>query len=582
MIHKLLNSTLAIIISSTLANAGVEKFVIPAINDTLIFENSTISNSQSKLETRLTIGEPKSLSFVLKSSTNLNNLTLNIGNLSGDNGTIQASNLDISIVKNWYQYHQNTNNNGYTRVLEPELLLKDESGLVAQNDTNMLRDINGDYINISEYKASKMLKDISFKDATTLKPFGLSKNKNKQFWITLKIPKETKTGIYTGKISLKSGMSTLSSIDVKVEVLPFILSTPLIENHIYYDSALNHPNIAYKRDTTALLGELQNLQEHLSNPMISENISSLDNFKSYLQLRKDAKFDTSKPLYIQESYNFHFNDTTVNKQTELDNLTQRVKELITLIRAEGFSGDVYLYGTDEPTSEKLLAQRDIWNAIHEGGAKVFCALSTEQANYEEIKSMADILDLAIVSYKPDALLADEYHKHNHKIGTYANPQAGKIAPNTYRKNYGLYLWQNNYDFASTWAYQGHDGVSWNVFDYNDVYGDGSKKSFYDESFTYPATNGAINTIEWEGWRESVIDTSYLSTLLEFIEKAKSEGKDTSVAQAFVNELKVKNLDNENMNTIREEMIDNILSLQSTTIQNQEEGIFSSISNFFNT
>jgi len=543
-------------------NKTIEIFITPAISDTLIFEDTPLSSSANILTPRVTTGESKSLSFVLKSQEDLSDLTLETTSLKGVEGTIPSTSLDIRIVKNWYQYHPNEQNDGYTRILEPELLLKDESGLLAKNGINTIKDTHGNYINISEYKASAMIKDIAFKDPPTLQSFTLQKNKNKQFWITLKVPNSTKAGTYSGQIKLKSSTNLLVSLPISIEVLPFVLSNPLIENHLYYDSALNHPNIAYQRDATALLGELKNLQTHLSNPMISENISSLDTFKSYLRLRKEANFETSKPLYIEESHNFHFDYSNSNRQEELQTLTQRVKNLITTVKNEGFTGEVYLSGTDEPTVEKLLTQRDIWNAIHEGGAKVFCALSTENLTPNDIKSMADILDLAIVSYDVDKSIADEYHKYQHKVGSYANPQAGKIAPNTYRKNYGLYLWQNGYDFASTWAYQGHDGTSWNVFDYDDVYGDGTKKSFYDESFTYPTINGAVDTIEWEGWRESVIDTMYLSTLIEFIKKAKNEGKEVSLAQIFIDNLKNKDLENEDMDSLREEMIDNILSLNA--------------------
>jgi len=166
--------------------------------------------------------------------------------------------------------------------------------------------------------------------------------------------------------------------------------------------------------------------------------------------------------------------------------------------------------------------------------------------------------LAILSSKPDKYIADEFHKYGNKIGSYANPQAGSVTPLTYRKNYGLKLWQQDYDVATTWAYQGHLGTTWNVFDY-EVDENGNMIG-YDEAFTYPTINGAIDTIEWEGWRESVTDSMYLATLLSFIDKANAKNINTSNAQNFIDELKIKDLDSEDFETIRENMIAHIFFL----------------------
>jgi hypothetical protein len=571
--NKLVNITLAIASlfgclfsgcggGSSIQSVKIDKFIITAIDDNLIFEDTIIPTYKTFINEKVAQNETKTLSFILKSTSNLSNLTLEIPNLTSTNGTINSTSLDVKIVKSWYQNDNVNFNDSSNKILTPELLLKDESGIKVENGSNFLKDSSGNWINISENKSEKLIKDPSFKDSDTLKSFSLSKDKNKQFFITLKVPQNTKAGTYTGKIKVKSNASTLAQIDVKVEVMPFSLEKSLLTHKIYYDSryAPNGQSEAYQRTKAQLQGEFKNLVSHFTNPIIPQEIADENLFREYLKLRKEAGFDTLEPLFIQNGYNIWFNESTSNRVNEIEKLKANVQKIITIAREEGFSGDIYICGIDEPTLEQLNSQRDIWSAIHEVGAKVFCALSTDsnQLSQNDIKAVADILDLAIISYDLNPSLAVEFHKYGHKIGTYANPQAGRVTPLTYRKNYGLKLWQQDYDVATTWAYQGHLGTTWNVFDY-EVDNNG-KMIGYDEVFTYPTMDGVIDTIEWEGWRESITDSMYLATLLSFIDKGNAKNINTSNAQNFIDELKIKDLDREDFETVREDMIAHILFL----------------------
>jgi hypothetical protein len=572
--NKLVNTTLAIASifgcllggcgegGSSIQSVKIDKFIITAIDDNLIFEDTIIPTYKTFIDEKVAQNETKTLSFVLKSTSNLSNITLEIPNLIGTNGTINSTNLDVKIVKSWYQNDDVNFNDSSKKILIPELLLKDESGIKVENGSNFLKDTSGNWINISENKSEKLIPDPSFKDGDMLKSFSLSQDKNKQFFITLKVPQNTKAGSYTGKLKVKSNTSILTQIDIAIEILPFELEKSNLIHKIYYDSgyAPNGQTEAYQRSKIQLQGEFTNLVSHFTNPMIPQEIADENLFREYLKLRKEAGFDVSEPLFIQNGYNICF-DESADRASEIEKLKANVQKIITIAREEGFSGDVYIYGVDEPTFDKLTNQRELWNAIHEAGGKVFCALSIddEQLRLEDVKSIADVLDLAILSSKPDKYIADEFHKYGNKIGSYANPQAGSVTPLTYRKNYGLKLWQQDYDVATTWAYQGHLGTTWNVFDYE--IDENGKVMGYDEVFTYPTINGVIDTIEWEGWRESITDSMYLATLLLFIDKANAKNINTSNAQNFINELKIKDLDREDFEMIREDMITHILFLK---------------------
>jgi hypothetical protein len=57
-----------------------------------------------------------------------------------------------------------------------------------------------------------------------------------------------------------------------------------------------------------------------------------------------------------------------------------------------------------------------------------------------------------------------------------------------------------------YAYQHQTGGSlWNDFD--DV-------QLRDHVFAYPTSNGVIDTVQWEGWRDGVDDTRFLATAMK--------------------------------------------------------------------
>ena len=147
--------------------------------------------------------------------------------------------------------------------------------------------------------------------------------------------------------------------------------------------------------------------------------------------------------------------------------------------------------------------------------------------------------------------AARWHSIGAKIFSYNNPQVGEEKPETYRRNFGLQLWQNDYGGTMDFAYQLGFGHIWNDFD----------DEYRDHNFTYPTTNGVIDTIQWEGQREGVDDVRYLSTLLHTIETAKSQGKNTTLAENYLARLKSSDLSSTNLDLVRSDIIDHILSLQ---------------------
>jgi hypothetical protein len=94
-----------------------------------------------------------------------------------------------------------------------------------------------------------------------------------------------------------------------------------------------------------------------------------------------------------------------------------------------------------------------------------------------------------------------------------------------------------------YAYQQSFGNIWNDFD--DMH-------WRDHVFAYPISNGVIDTIQWEGWREGEDDTRYIGTLI------KKEGNDTA-ARTIISSSLAKG---EDMETIRKKIIEQIQISQS--------------------
>jgi len=101
-----------------------------------------------------------------------------------------------------------------------------------------------------------------------------------------------------------------------------------------------------------------------------------------------------------------------------------------------------------------------------------------------------------------------------------------------------------------YAYQHQEGQSiWNDFDSKDYFYGIAYRDFV---FAYPTSNGVIDTIQWEGWREGVDDTRYLASL-------KKLGWSDASVRAIITDSLSKG---ENMATIRKKVIAQILISRS--------------------
>lgn len=546
---------------------SIDVFVIPAITNTPMLPDSIIPRSLLSNSISMTAapGEYEPASFVVRAITDVSSLHVEATDLTGIKGSIPSSNVDIRVVKCWNQAGlggsstKDLNETEHT-VLTPELLLKDDSLVRVEGSENYLKLTDGTYVSISDERDTCQgwqrivpIEELPVRDKPTLQPVAIPAGTNKQFWVTVKTPDKAVPGIYYGSIRLRLPSGAISKIQLQLEVLPIALSEPRLTYSMYYWGRLDRdwPNGSissnYKSEHQ-FRAEMKNLISHgVTNPIIKQRFDDADLLATVLEIRNEVGMGT-QPLYYQ---GIEVGNPTA--EPELALLRNKVRDVLEYVEPYGIP-EVYFYGIDEAQSKELASQRPAWEAVHEAGGKIFASgFADSIAQPGNYALMGDTQDLFVCAGEPNEVEAAKWHSQDKKILCYANPQVGVEKPETYRRNYGLLLWQRDYDGAMNWTYQYSACNIWNDFDHD---------LRRDPVFAYPTVDGVIDTIQWEGWREGVDDVRYLTTLLDTIETASAEGQDTSSAQRYLADLKASDLERRDLSRVRAEIIGHILHLQA--------------------
>lgn len=532
-------------------------YVVPAITDAKILPDSFIFPGYISDSIRVTAcpGEYRAASFVLRAAENLTALTVTPGDLSSGNSTVPAGNVDIRVVKCWYQAGtgQDVIYDVAGKFLTPELLLKDDSLIRVEGEENYIWNrATGVYTWISERAPVSVYSfppsEFAVSDSETLQPVDVIAGSNKQFWVTVNVPEGQSPGVYTGMITLSAGAVVYPGLRLELKVLPFTLLPPYPDYCLYYCGDLDSvvPGISsYSKTEAQFAADLTDMLEHgITNPR-----QSVVGFPQALALRERLGM-TNRSVFLA----FHAFDSASlpDSPAELEEVKAVVRQVIEVCRQHGIT-DVYFYGLDEANHDLLIAQRPAFQAIHEAGGKVYCS----GAGWDDsvFAAAGDLIDVFVASGAPTTVQSERWHMAGHRIFSYDNPQAGVEKPETYRRNYGLLLWQKGYDGEMDFAYQWPDMSNpWNDFD--------SVSENRDHNFTYPTTDGKIDTVEWEGMREGINDVRYLTTLLKYVDTAKVRGKDVTAAEAWLTNLKSSDLTMRDLDAVRSGMIGYILQFRA--------------------
>jgi len=514
---------------------------------------------------RACVGEYESASIVLWAPEDIADLTVRVQSLSGPGGAIPARNVDIRWVKCWYQAGSAPHGVGQDRgrkVLVPELLLKDDSLVEVDLDgeLNRLKLSFPDgprYIDVNDptdvpwgWKAA--LEDYPVRDAQELQPLDLPARRNKQVWLTVRVPDGARPGAYRGRLSILAGGKRLVQLPFVVEVLPFSLAPPRTHYDIdadftgslYYWGELDPTGagtIGFKiKSEEQFRAELRHMFEHnivaptmiLGSQCVYEDEAL---FRKTLSIMRETGL-SGRPL--------HFGGSDMigapTGPAELEALKERIERTLATAREYGFP-EVYFYGLDEASGDRLRSQRAAWEAVHEAGGKVI--VSAFRGQFEAV---GDILDLCNWAGPPDPALAPLWHGQDAKMWNYANPQTPVEDPAVYRRNYGFVLWKADYDGACTYCYMDSSGTPWNDFDCN---------AYRDHNVAYPTVDGIVPTLALEGYREAFDDVKYATTLR--LAAARAEAGASADALEWLESIDPHTAD---LDATRAEMIRRIIAL----------------------
>ena len=523
----------------------------------------------NNLSIRASPDEFASTSFVINAQKDISGIAIEIHDLHDTKGnTIPVDAINVRLVKVWYQAGDEDigGPNVPRSVLTPELLIKDDALIQVDyiNRTNFVRvTINGSqqYIDISSPTAI-FPSNAEIYDAASLQPFSLKTNENKQIWLTVHVPNNTPAGDYYGNIAITAPSTSPVLMNLSITVLPFYLEPAPVRYILYYPGKLKTTPVTEIGSDWKIAEqyakELQNMKDHgISYPQLYQPDYQPDD--DLLDTALSIRVASGMPLdriYLGE-WNAHLGNAT--DAAGLTKVAKLVKNWRNHTTAYGF-GATYFLGMDEVRGGLLLSQRDAWQVVHDNGGKI---VATSYDTTDPIELTGDILDAANIGTKINATAASVMHRYGHEIYLYNQPQVGIENPAIYRKNYGFTLWSSGYDGAMNFAYQyGFGNNIWNDFDSGHV---------RDHVFAYPTSDGVIDTIQWEGWSEGVDDTRYVATLM------KKEGSDTS-ARAIVSGSLSKG---EDMQTIREKVIDRILISSKITKEQLNIDVFNDVWNLSN-
>ena len=561
--------------------------VSPLAGDPILPDRPLPQHARPGREIRLSAcrGEYEPASIVVSPFRALR-LSVVCGDLKRENtgDVIAASSVVIKGVKCWYQagtaWHSNAQDKA-TRVLIPELLLLDDA-LVRVDHERQENSLRLGYKTGVKYRSISFTEargwpdavfpggmELPVQDSSVLLPLDLPARSYKQLMVTVKVPPNAQPGRYVGNILLKSGGRVLEQVGLRLRVLPFELAEPMrydlkapFHSSIYdlqvLEGGPGRIHDQHSRTRAQRAAEMKNMKAHgVTNPICCQlsEVYDLDLFAEVLKIRRETGL-ANRPMFLGALTHAFANVgfRTQSDPQSLAALKARVTEIEDVVEDVLGHRDVFFYGIDEGKHQELDDQRPLWKAIHEAGGQIIVSGYRPGLNDDAqgaIGRAGDLLDCLISAAGVSRQEADAWHRVGHMVWSYANPQAGRENPRIYRRNYGLEVWKANFDGAATFAYYAALNNPWNDLDYG----------LRDFLFVYPAIDGVVDTLAWEGYREGIDDIRYATTLARAVASARKSGDPALRAAATSAHRFLETLDlSGDLDAIRRKIVRHILEL----------------------
>jgi hypothetical protein len=497
-------------------------------------------------------------SFVVHPYQDVSQVSLTTSDLKSADGTVfSKENLDLKVVKVWYQ-----NGNGWFSyfsdiglALVPELLVNDENliRVDTQQQANYAR-VNTPAGPKQVWISAPRKIDVpfdpytdGFADAKVLQPVTFNAGQFKQFFLTAHVPSGTKPGLYRGSIQVTAAGHPATQIPVAVRVLPFALPAPKANYDVNKDFIVTLMGAWPRVDANnkAFMPTLLDLRRHNVlhlGPNAGPNTPPAV-AEANVKAMKTAGFDTK--------FIINGNLPWVGQH---DGTPLTFDELMTIKRSAQAWREFYLkyFGHtnaavglgDEQGAAWVVKTRPAWRIANEAGLKT--ALAGHTHIFDKGGYMLDVHPAAGSPSEKDKAETWRAVGHGH-VGFYASQHNGSEDPDFVRRQHGLLGYLSDFDMVDNYEFA---YGPWN---------DRAYDLYKPMVLAYPTSEGLVDTLAWEGFREGIDDIRYATKLRQLAEEAIASGNlDRVYAGRQVRQwFALMDGNMVDLSTIRLEMIDRI-------------------------
>ena len=430
-------------------------------------------------------GETLLASVSVSCSTPRRDLRISVVDLIGPGGTIAANRIDLYVVKVWEQ-----SGLGVYRcqpISVPELLVKDDSVTLRDGYRRV-------YNNWKNYIKPRYVHDspdvrLDGDVHTALEP-GVAK----QIWVRIRLDAQAASGEYSGRIAF-NGAFNGESLPLHLTVLPIVLAEPEQDLMLWYKGTLDPTVLQYYVDEPEFRAQLQDIRAHGFT-----SISLTEYRAEFLQRALDIAHEVGFRRSVILHWPFPPGVLTLNYH--------------------GMRPILYISDEIDTRGPEYIAQHVERDTQKPPEAQTMICLRQESFYRLRLMNPEDI------GHPPDlvAYFVSDNLTYFTMLSQFPQQSGGNVfyywpchmeKPNVNRVLMGCFLWKSRAAGAFPYCYQHppvYPNLAYDDFDYWDVGTRGDVRPLRDHMTTYPARQGSVPTIQWEGLREGITDLKYLVTL----------------------------------------------------------------------
>jgi hypothetical protein len=551
------------------ANAFVASYAVPPLSNVMRLPDAYPADGQVQGTTSVILAQDQyeSGSFSLYSFVDQKGVQLSVSDLKSADGTVfPAANIDLKVVKVWYQ-----NGNGwFSYFVDPGLQLVPELLVYDENLVRVDTEKKANYARVNSptgtkevwitapFKANVGFDHYTpgFADAESLAPVSLSAGQFKQFFLNVHATTSTKPGLYKGNIAVTAAGRPTTQVPIAVKVLPYVLPLPKTNYDVNKDFLVSlmgsWPPIS--PDHKAFMPTLLNLRKH---NLLHTVLPATPNTEPTLADKmvkgfKDAGFQT-KPIFGGNTPWVGQHNASPLDYDDLTKIRKSAKAWREFYMKHFGHSDAFVSNGDEQGAGWVMARRPLWRATNVEGVKT--ALAGHHSSY--FSKAGYILNQRPLAGSPaDSKMARDWQSiGDGYTGFYANQHNGSENPDFVRRQHGLMGYLSNFDMVNNYEFA---YGPWN---------DNHHELYKPMVLAYPTSAGLVDTLAWEGFRQGIDDIRYATKLRQLANEAVQSGNlDRVYAGRKVYQwLTLLDSNTMNLQSVRLEMIQKIDDLMKMSV-----------------